>query len=81
MSEQNTGLQIPGYVAQSDENVAAVSANKIIEERMLRLLDTMVRPGIDQRWLSIARTDFERGFMALNRSIFRPERIAGELEI
>ena len=30
---------------------------------------------IDQRWLAIARTNIEQGFMALNRAIFRPERV------
>jgi hypothetical protein len=80
MSEQNAGLQIPGYVAQSDANVALVSKNKILEEQLLRLLDSMVHPAIDQRWLSIARTHFDQGWMALNRSIFRPTRISGEID-
>ena len=30
---------------------------------------------IDQRWLAIARTHIEQGFMALNRAIFRPQRV------
>jgi hypothetical protein len=29
-------------------------------------------PGVDQRWLSIAQTDLQKGFMALVRSIARP---------
>ncbi len=28
---------------------------------------------IDQRWLSIARTDMQRGFMAAVRAVARPE--------
>jgi hypothetical protein len=28
----------------------------------------------DQRWLSIARTMLEEGFMALNRAVFKPQR-------
>lgn len=28
---------------------------------------------IDKRWLSIARTDLQKGFMALVRSIAKPE--------
>jgi hypothetical protein len=30
---------------------------------------------IDQRWLAIAQTHIEQGFMALNRSIFQPGRV------
>jgi hypothetical protein len=30
---------------------------------------------VDQRWLAIGRTHIEQGFMAINRSIFRPERV------
>lgn len=29
-------------------------------------------PGIDQRWLSIGRTDLQTGFMAITRAIARP---------
>lgn len=31
---------------------------------------------VDQRWLAIARTDFQRAFMALNRAVFQPTRIS-----
>jgi len=30
----------------------------------------------DQRWLAIARTHVEQGFMAFNRAVFRPQRIS-----
>jgi len=29
----------------------------------------------DPRWLAIARTHFQEGFMALNRAVFQPTRI------
>lgn len=29
----------------------------------------------DKRWLAIARTHFQQGFMALNRAVFQPQRI------
>lgn len=69
-------LPIPGYTYQSDAKVGLVSKNKLIEEQLLRLIDILRKDkDIDGRWLSIARTHFEQGFMALNRSIFKPERI------
>lgn len=32
-------------------------------------------PAYDQRWLAVARTHFQEGFMALNRAVFQPQRI------
>lgn len=83
-----TATQIAGYTAQSDAKVDAVNQNKVLEERLLRVLDGYadgVPPAInfpsapaldiDKRWLSIARTHFQEGFMALNRAVFQPQRI------
>ncbi|MCK9361742.1 hypothetical protein M0Q28_06000 [Patescibacteria group bacterium] len=30
----------------------------------------------DPRWLAVAKTHFQEGFMALNRSVFQPQRIS-----
>lgn len=76
MSEQHQGLPVSGYKAQSTEKVDLVNRNKHLEEITLRIIDELSKdPEIDARWLAIARTDIEKGFMALNRSIFKPERI------
>lgn len=83
----NQGLPVAGYRPQSDEAVAIVNDHKQLEEILLRRLDalrdmrtkavieTLERPAFDQRWLAIARTHFEEGFMALNRAVFQPTRI------
>lgn len=72
----HSGLPVPGYRPQSEAAVRLVSAFKQDEETLLRMLDRMQgNPDFDQRWLSIARTQFEQGFMALNRAVFRPGRI------
>lgn len=78
MSEQRfNGLPVYGYQMQSQTAVEMVNINKATEERLLRMMDDFVgRPEIDKRWLAIARTNIEQGFMALNRSIFRPGRVA-----
>lgn len=76
MPETHEGLPVHGYQAQSQSNVDLVNNNKQIEETVLRTLDVLkLSPGIDQRWLAIGRTHIEEGFMAINRSIFKPERI------
>jgi hypothetical protein len=70
-------LPVHGYQPQPHEKVALVNQNKIIEEASLRLLDALKQhPGIDQRWLAIGRTDLEKGWMAVNRAIFQPSRVA-----
>ncbi|MGD9767829.1 MAG: hypothetical protein AB7U62_09305 [Pseudolabrys sp.] len=73
---QHEGLPVAGYVPQSDANVVRVNANKQLEEQVLRQLDALDVPGIDRRWLAVARTHIEIGFMAANRAVFQPQRIA-----
>lgn len=73
---EHTGLPVAGYKPQTQSKIVAVNKNKLFEEELLRLMDEMKDdPEVDQRWLAIARTDIEKGFMALNRSIFKPGRV------
>ncbi len=70
------GLPVHGYTSQPDVKVTLVNGNKIDEERVLRSLDEYaMNPEVDKRWLAIARNHIEQGFMALNRSLFNPQRI------
>lgn len=70
------GLPVEGYRPQSDLAVSRVNSNKQAEERLLRALDDYaLDPTIDKRWLALARTQIETGFMALNRAIFQPGRV------
>lgn len=66
---------IAGYRPQSADNLARVNENKQAEERLLRCLDAMAANGHDPRWLAIARTHIEQGFMAMNRAIMQPGRV------
>ncbi len=69
-------LPVAGYVSQPDERLALVNSNKIDEEYTLRVLHLLAKDGdIDPRWLAIGRTHIEQGFMAVNRAIFRPQRV------
>lgn len=76
MSEHQ-GLPVHGYQPQDHPRIRLVNENKIYEERLLRTLDGMlIIPGeFDARWVAIARTHFEQGFMAMNRAVFRPQRL------
>lgn len=68
-------LPVSGYTTQSDSRVEMVNENKAIEERVLRRLDELKGLNVDQRWLAIGRTHIEEAFMAINRSIFQPQRV------
>jgi hypothetical protein len=73
---EHQGLPVSGYRPQSTEAVELVNANKKAEEGILRALDELKKiEEVDQRWLAIGRTHIEEGFMAINRSIFKPTRI------
>lgn len=78
MSALHEGLPVAGYRQQPTAAVDLVNRNTAIEERILRILDdlrSMPRGAVDPRWLAAGRTDIEKGFMAINRAIFQPERV------
>jgi len=73
----HNGLPVAGYQPQSSDKIAIVNANKELEERVLRVIDdlTLSPQATNGRWLAIARTHIEEGFMALNRAVFQPGRV------
>ncbi len=74
MSEHQ-GLPVQGYRPQSTAAVDLVNANKALEEQCLRAFDALAAlPDTDKRWLAIGRTAIENGWMAVNRSVFKPAR-------
>ncbi|SFD76387.1 hypothetical protein SAMN05428997_15311 [Bosea sp. CRIB-10] len=75
------GLPVAGYRPQTEGAVATVNANKRMEELLLRMLDALQGDlTVDQRWLAIGRSQIEQGFMAVNRAVFRPERLKGDID-
>ena len=76
MIDYHKGLPVAGYRDQPGAAVELVNVNKLIEERVLRILDDLrLDHTVDQRWLQIGRTHIEQGFMAVNRAIFKPARV------
>lgn len=76
MPESHDGLPVEGYRAQPTSNVDLVNVNKRKEEEVLRILDDLAGiMDVDKRWLAIGRTAIENGFMAVNRAVFKPERV------
>ena len=72
-----TPLPVAGYTTQSADKVGEVNINKQLEETALKRLDDLkADASIDQRWLAIGRTHIEEAFMAINRAIFKPQRLS-----
>lgn len=60
------------------EAAETVNAVRAIEEHVLRLLDELKADADlapDHRWLASGRTHIETGFMMVNRSVFKPQRV------
>lgn len=73
-------MPVEGYTEQAQSKIDLVNENKRLEELVLRQLDKIRSiDGMDPRWLATGRTDIEKGFMAINRGIFQPQRIEGEI--
>jgi len=83
MTKPHTGLPVAGYQSQSDEAVAAVNRNKVLEEVALRAIERAGEEleGLDPRALALAKTKMQEAFMWFNRAIFQPKRIEGDLPI
>lgn len=76
------GLPVEGYAkTQSQENIDLVNEGKQLEERVLRYIEKVDAAGangalFDGRFLATGKTDIQKGFMSVFRSIFQPQRIS-----
>ena len=72
---ENQHRQIKGYRDLSEQEIADMNEAKGLAEKVGDLCKKFVmeRPDVDKRWLAIAQTDLQKGFMALVRSIARPD--------
>jgi hypothetical protein len=69
---------ILGYTRPSGLQLSTVNMNKAIEEDILSRMDILEQHSeldVDRRWLAVARTHIEQGFMALNRAVMKPKRL------
>ena len=67
-------MSIKGYRTLSQQETDQVNELKYLESRVMKSLDdTCEHMQPDNRWMAIARTDIEKGFMAAVRSITKPE--------
>lgn len=65
---------IKGYRELSQAEIETINTIKHVGDRVGDVLESMVQEGTkyDQRWVSIARTHLQQGFMALTRAVAQP---------
>jgi hypothetical protein len=70
---ENQHQHIKGYRDLTPEEIALMNDAKAKGEDIGKLIEVLGGiPGIDKRWLAIAKTDLQKGFMSLVRSIAQP---------
>jgi len=71
---ENQHQLIKGYRDLSQEEIDAMNKVKTLAQQVGDALGELAgRPDIfDQRWVSIAKTDLQKGFMAAVRAIAQP---------
>jgi hypothetical protein len=66
--------KITGYKQLAPDQVEIINEAKRIGNLAGTLLSSLEHDAnIDQRWLAIAKTDLQKGFMALVRSVAQPD--------
>lgn len=76
----NQHKHIKGYRDLSEQEIALMNEAKELAEKVGELVTKLERAEFaqteamvpDKRWLAIAKTDLQKGFMALIRSIAKP---------
>lgn len=65
---------INGYRELTEEELLTINDIKRLAAEVGEVLDGFNGwEGADQRWVAIAKTDLQKGFMALVRSVAKPE--------
>lgn len=69
----NQHKQIKGYRDLSQDEIDAMNAVKAKAEEVGVLIQALeAMPHTDKRWVAIAKTDLQKGFMSAVRSIAQP---------
>lgn len=70
---ENQHRQISGYRELDEQEIRKMNAVKALANAAGEMIDEMRKlPTFDQRWVSIAQTHLQEGFMAAVRAIAQP---------
>lgn len=70
---ENQHQQIKGYRDLSQEEIDLMNEAKELAIKCGQLCDKLGKTPVDQRWLAIAKTELQKSFMFLIRSVAKPE--------
>lgn len=71
---ENQHRKISGYRELSQEEIDTMNQVKNTAKLVGGMIDDLANThGIDQRWLAIAKTDLQKGFMAATRAVAKPD--------
>jgi len=71
---ENQHKKIKGYRDLTQEEIDDMNEVKSFGEQIGKFVESLeTRSETDKRWLAIAKTDLQKGFMSLVRSIAKPE--------
>lgn len=66
---ENQHKKITGYRDLTQDEIDAMNESKALASKVGELIDDLGnKQDIDKRWLAIATTDLQKGFMSLTRS-------------
>lgn len=69
----NQHQKIKGYRDLNQEEIDLMNEGKALSVKVGEFCDKLGKTPVDQRWLAIARTELQKSFMFLIRSIAKPE--------
>ncbi len=70
---ENQHQKIKGYRDLSQEEIDLMNEVKAKGVELGELVDKLMNTdGLDKRWIAIAKTDLQKAFMSLRRSIKKP---------
>lgn len=68
--------EIKGYIPQTETQIGCINDFKQLEIDLIKIVDMywdQGAPEVDKRWMSVAKTHFQQGFMAAVRAVARPK--------
>ena len=70
---ENQHRKITGYRELSQDEINAMNKSKELANQVGDFIDELEKNGyVDKQWLAIAKTDLQKAFMSLTRSIAKP---------
>jgi hypothetical protein len=70
---ENQHRKISGYSELSQQEIDAMNSIKELASAVGILVEELeANPALDQRWVAVAKTDLQKGFMAAVRSVAQP---------